>query len=46
MCHKYAVSKREALGMTNSMPHHIPTDEEIQKAKRLIKNITNFVVPT
>ena len=30
--------------MTNSMPHHIPTDEEIQRAAENIKNITNFVV--
>ena len=44
--HNYAASKYEALGMTNTMPNDIPTSEEIQKAKDMIKNITNFVVHT
>lgn len=42
--HDYAGSKYEALGMTNTLPSRIPTDEEIQNAKRIIKDITNFVV--
>lgn len=42
--HNYAGSKYEALGITNTMPSNIPTYEEIQKAKNMIKNITNFVV--
>lgn len=42
--HNYAGSKYEALGMTNTMPNDTPTDEEIQKAKSVIKNITNVVV--
>ena len=41
--HDYAGSKYRALNMANTLPNNIPTDEEIQKAKETIKNITNFV---
>lgn len=44
--HNYAASKYAAVGMTNTLPNNIPTDEEIQKAKETIKNITNFVCPS
>ena len=44
--HNYAGSKYEALGIANTLPSRIPTDGEIDNAKRTIKNITNFVVPT
>ena len=42
--HNYAGSKYEALGMVNTLPNTIPTDEEIQNAKNAIKNITNFII--
>jgi pyruvate formate lyase activating enzyme len=42
--HNYAGSKYEALGMVNTLPRRIPTDEEIEKAKETIRNIANFVV--
>ena len=43
--HNLAGSKYEALDIKNTLPSRIPTDEELKKARDLIKNITNFVVP-
>ena len=43
--HNYAKSKYDALGMKSTLPSRIPTDEELKRARDLIKNITNFVVP-
>lgn len=42
--HNYASSKYVALNMKNTLPQILPTDEEIDEARKLIKNITNFVV--
>ena len=42
--HNYAVSKYEALGMGNTLPKTLPTDEEIKKAKDILKSITNFEI--
>ena len=42
--HNYAGSKYVALGIENTLPKRLPTEEEIKKARDTIKNITNFVV--
>ena len=42
--HNYAGSKYEALDMENTLPSKLPTEEEVDIAKDLIKKITNFVV--
>jgi pyruvate formate lyase activating enzyme len=42
--HNYAGSKYEALNMANTLPGRLPTDEELEAARNLIKNITKFVV--
>ena len=42
--HNYARSKYEALNMANTLPSRLPTDEELEVARNLIKNITKFVV--
>ena len=42
--HNYAGSKYEALGIKNTLPRRLPTEDELKKAKDTIKNITKFVV--
>ena len=42
--HNLAGSKYEALGMKNTLPTRLPTDEELKNAATIIKNIANFVV--
>jgi len=42
--HNYAGSKYDALNIARILPDRLPTDEEIQKAAKTIKDITNFVV--
>ena len=42
--HKYAASKYESLGIKNTMPGNTPADEDIHRARELIKSITGFVV--
>ena len=42
--HNYAGSKYEALNMANTLPGRLPTDEELEVARNLIKNITKFIV--
>ena len=42
--HNYAGSKYKALNMANTLPGRLPTDEELEVARNLIKNITKFVV--
>ena len=42
--HNYAGSKYAALNIENTLPSKLPTDKDLQKAKDLIQNITNFVV--
>ncbi len=42
--HNYAGSKYTSLHMKNTLPCKLPSDEEIEKAKNLIKNIANCVV--
>ena len=42
--HNYAASKYAALGMENTLPKCLPSEEEINTARDLIKSITNFVV--
>jgi pyruvate formate lyase activating enzyme len=44
--HNYAGSKYAALEMANILPDVLPTEEELQQARNVIRNITNFVVPT
>ena len=44
--HNYAGSKYEALNMENTLPSTLPTDTELEKAKKLIESITNFTVLT
>ena len=44
--HNYASSKYEAMNMANTLPNRLPTDEELEAARNLIKNITKFVVLT
>ena len=44
--HDYAGSKYRALNMANTLPGRLPTDEELEAARNLIKNITKFVVPS
>lgn len=36
--HNYASSKYSALGMENTLPETLPTDEEIENAKRILKS--------
>ncbi len=36
--HNYAGSKYSALGMENTLPETLPTDEEIENAKRILKS--------
>lgn len=40
--HNYAGSKYGALGMENTLPSRMPTDEELEKARDTIKSITGF----
>lgn len=40
--HNYAGSKYNALGIQNLMPPLLPTDSQIQSAKKIIENITNI----
>jgi pyruvate formate lyase activating enzyme len=42
--HNMAGSKYEALDMKNTLPSRIPTEEELKKARDVIKSITNFDV--
>ena len=42
--HNYAGSKYEALNMANTLPSRLPTDEELEAARNLMKSITNFAV--
>jgi pyruvate formate lyase activating enzyme len=42
--HNMAGSKYEALHMKNTLPSRIPTEEELKKARDVIKSITNFDV--
>ena len=42
--HNYAGSKYEALGLQNTLPPTIPTDEELSEVKNTIKHITGFIV--
>ena len=42
--HNLAGSKYEALGMKNTLPTRLPTDEELKNVANIMKNITNFVV--
>ena len=44
--HDYAGSKYEALNLANTLPNRLPTDEELEAARNLIKSITKFVVPS
>ncbi len=40
--HNYAGTKYLALNMENTMPTYLPTDEEIEKARNIIKDITHI----
>ena len=44
--HNYAKSKYKALGMPDRLPGRLPSDEEQQTAKNIIKSISDFpIVP-
>ena len=42
--HNYAASKYAALGMENTLPAQIPTDEELDRARDLIERITRLPI--
>ena len=42
--HNYAGSKYEALGMENTLPKKLPSDEEMKKARETMKKITKLTV--
>jgi pyruvate-formate lyase-activating enzyme len=42
--HNYAGSKYGALNIRVTLPKRLPTEEEIEKAKEIIKKLTDFVV--
>ena len=42
--HSYAGSKYEALGIKNTLPARLPTDEEMTKACEAVRSITGFKV--
>ena len=42
--HNYASSKYSALGIENTLPERIPTDEEIAAARELMRSITGLRV--
>ena len=42
--HNYAGSKYAALDMENTLPHRLPTENEVEEAKRLIEKITGLSV--
>ena len=44
--HSYAESKYAALNMESTLPRRIPSDEELENAKKAIRDITNLVVLT
>ena len=43
--HNYAGSKYQALGMEHTLPERLPTEEEIQHAKRVMADITKLPCP-
>ena len=42
--HNYAGSKYEALGIKNTLPTRLPTNQELQKAGSLVQTVTGFTV--
>lgn len=42
--HNYAGSKYEALGMKNTLPERCPTEEELQRARKVLQNIAKHPV--
>lgn len=42
--HNYAGSKYAALGMENTLPERLPTNEEVEQAKQIIRKITGLTV--
>ena len=42
--HNYAGSKYDALGMENTLPKRLPTDEEMTRAREILKNITDLEI--
>ena len=42
--HNYAGSKYESLKMENTLPSKLPTDEEVENARCVIRNITHAIV--
>ena len=42
--HNYADSKYEALDIKNTLPNRIPTDQEVEKAKQTLSEITKIKV--
>ena len=44
--HNYAGSKYASLDMENTLPSLLPSDEETEKARQILKDMTNFSVST
>ena len=42
--HNYAGSKYAALGMENTLPERVPTNEEVEQAREIIREITDLKV--
>ncbi|MBR2460559.1 MAG: glycyl-radical enzyme activating protein [Clostridia bacterium] len=42
--HNYAATKYASLDLPNTLPERIPTNQEIQKAAKIIKKFTNFAI--
>lgn len=42
--HNYAGSKYAALGMENTLPERVPTNEEVEQAREIIREITGLKV--
>ena len=37
--HNYALTKYESLGMENTLPEKVPTEEEIRAAEKALENL-------
>ena len=42
--HNYAGSKYAALGITSTLPHRLPTNDEVAAAREVIATVTGFTV--
>ena len=42
--HNYAASKYRALGLDSKLPARLPTEDELHRAREILKNVTDFLV--